>query len=175
MRYRSLPSAEYLNACFSYDPETGSLTWRHRADKLPQLNARQVGKEAGRLHPVKGHRQVELDGVNYQVHRIIVKMVTGEEPPEQVDHEDGDGSNNCWCNLRVATHGQNRANAKQVTPLPRGVTRNWKRFGAQIVHENKLRWLGTFDTPEEAHAAYRKAAEELHGKFAYHVSRSEDD
>jgi hypothetical protein len=32
---RSLPPAEYLRACFSYDPETGALTWGAQRESRP--------------------------------------------------------------------------------------------------------------------------------------------
>jgi hypothetical protein len=39
-------------------------------------------------------------------------------------------------------------------------------YGARITKNGKSRWLGTYLSAEEAHAAYRKAAEDMHGQFA---------
>jgi hypothetical protein len=41
-----------------------------------------------------------------------------------------------------------------------------KKWRAQIGYQGKVTNLGSFDTPEEAHAAYCEAAHRLHGEFA---------
>ena len=87
------------------------------------------------------------------------------------DHADRDGLNNRRGNLRRATRSQNNANsARRIGALSpyRGVT--WKRqigrWVAQIGHEGRNRYLGTFPTAELAAAAYDVAALALHGEFA---------
>jgi hypothetical protein len=49
---------------------------------------------------------------------------------------------------------------KGVTLLDNG------RYQARIMADKQRFFLGSFSTPEEAHAAYCKAAVELHGEFA---------
>lgn len=49
---------------------------------------------------------------------------------------------------------------KILNPLGRGVSKSHKRFKASIRENGIPKYLGTFDTPEEAHAAYLKAKEE---------------
>lgn len=48
----------------------------------------------------------------------------------------------------------------------KGVMRNHDRWCAQIKKGSRRLYLGTFDTPELAHAAYCKAARELFGDYA---------
>ncbi|MCA8339501.1 AP2 domain-containing protein [Burkholderia multivorans] len=43
---------------------------------------------------------------------------------------------------------------------------NTSRWVARIQHGGKQHYLGMFDTPELAHAAYVAAAKRLHGEFA---------
>ena len=47
-----------------------------------------------------------------------------------------------------------RNTPKKENGLPLGVRREGKRFGAQKSIQGTWYWLGTFDTPEEAHTAY---------------------
>lgn len=48
----------------------------------------------------------------------------------------------------------------------KGVSLEGTRFKAKICKNYKQIHIGTFDTKEEAHAAYCTAARELHGEFA---------
>lgn len=91
------------------------------------------------------------------------------------DHEDGDGLNNCRCNLRDASRAGNRSNSNKracASSRFKGVT--WHRASgkwmSQIVHqgagERGRRYLGTFTAEEDAARAYDRAAIELHGEFA---------
>jgi hypothetical protein len=95
-------------------------------------------------------------------------MHTGEWVPE-IDHKNGDPRDNRLCNLRVATRQQNGWNTKDRTwrELPRGVQRaNQKsRFVAGMTINGRRIHLGTFDTPEEAHAAWWAAAQKERGEF----------
>ena len=112
-----------------------------------------------------------VDGRNYFAHRIAYALHTGEDPLNMhIDHIDGDGLNNSFSNLRLATHAQNIRNSKRPTSNTSGFKgaykSRWGRWTARIVIEGKAVHIGTFDTPELAHMAYCKAAAELHGEFA---------
>ena len=48
----------------------------------------------------------------------------------------------------------------------KGVYLRKNRWIAQIAQHKKVKHLGSFDTPEEAHKAYCKAGKKLHGEFA---------
>lgn len=107
------------------------------------------------------------------LHRVIMGRMLGRELSslEMVDHRDRDGLNNSRSNLRIATRSQNFANRKRQknnTTGFKGVTRcpNGKRFYAQIQVNNRNIYLGTYDTAEEAHAAYLAAAKAYFGEFA---------
>ena len=88
-----------------------------------------------------------------------------------VDHIDGDRLNNRRDNLRLATHAENMRNMKRPRTNTSGFkgvywSRQHSKWRARIMHNGKQHCLGLFDCPQEAHAAYCKAAEELHGEFA---------
>jgi len=123
----------------------------------------------------KGYIRVKISGKRYYAHRIIWEMFH-EAIPEgiQIDHIDGDPYNNRIENLRLATQAQNNANrGKQINrpnvskDLPKGVSYNKAgRYEARITYKNQGHYLGSYDTTEEAYAAYMEAAEILHGKYA---------
>ena len=103
-----------------------------------------------------------------QMHRLILGLT---DPNIQVDHINGDGLDNRRYNLRACTASENRCNrgkSKNNTSGYKGVCfhKASKRWRAKIRLKNKFTYLGDFHTPEEAYAAYCKAALELHGEFA---------
>jgi hypothetical protein len=159
---KPLPAIELLRQRFEYDPQTGSLTWK--CNKKQAGNAYKVGHSY--------YRRIMVDGRNYFAHRIAYALHTGEDPLSMhIDHIDGDGLNNSFSNLRLATHAQNLRNSKRPTSNTSGFkgvhkSKRSKRWIAQIQVAGKLVYISTFDTPELAHMAYCKAAAELHGEFA---------
>lgn len=180
---RILPSREVLCSLLSYDPDTGALIWKARepitrADR--GFNTAHAGKPAGSLsigRPDGSNRYLvvgfRVDGKYQQVkaHRIVVKMMTGEEPPDCVDHHDGDELNLRWVNLRPATNGQNLHNAKLRSDNRSGVKgvcwdawhSSWKAY----ISINKVQLkLGRFKRLEDAVKIVQEIRPELHGQFA---------
>lgn len=92
--------------------------------------------------------------------------MTGEWPAHQIDHEDTDKSNNRWVNLRVATNAQNKQNIRKARSDNKcgllGVCRDGGRWRAQIKVLYRNKHLGSFASPEQAHAAYLEAKARLH-------------
>ena len=165
MKKKPLPSQDRLRELLDYEPLTGALVW-----KTHQRRTDYIGKPAGNTTPA-GRRSICIDFENYQVHRIIWMWMTGDDPADkQVDHIDRNPLNNSWDNLRLATHSQNMTNCKSKSRsgLPKGVRKQTlsDRFTSTIRKDGKVYYLGTFDTPEEAHQAYKTAANDLHGEFA---------
>jgi hypothetical protein len=88
---------------------------------------------------------------------------------QQIDHANGITSDNRLCNLRLATASQNHANSRRArnnTSGYKGVSRFRDKWRANVTKDNRKIFLGLFDAPEAAHAAYCAAATELHGEFA---------
>lgn len=145
---------ERLKEFLHYAPETGIFTWKIKAGR----NA--PGSVAGTLRS-DGYIRIQINGERRYASQWAWLYMTGDLPEDEVDHEDRNRANNAWANLRAATKSQNCANRpKRVreSGLLRGTTRNGSKFTAQIRVRGEHRYLGTFDTEEEAHAAYARAA-----------------
>jgi hypothetical protein len=105
-------------------------------------------------------------GFKSKMHRLIVNAKNGED----VDHKNIIGVDNRKCNLRKATRTQNNGNSRMPITNTSGFKGvSWdaprQKWKAQISINNKNKYLGRFNTPEEAHEAYSKAAKEYFGEF----------
>jgi len=88
-----------------------------------------------------------------------------------IDHEDRNTLNNRRFNLRFATRQENQHNASIRTDSNSGFKGVGKhhasaKWQARIAFNGTRIYLGLFDTPEAAHAAYCEAATKYHGEFA---------
>lgn len=172
-----LPTAKYLRECFSYDPETGELTWKVRprhhfksANAQAGWNARFAGQRAGSMHS-HGYMRTAVNQVYFTIHRLIWVIMTGKWA-KQLDHKNCDKADNRWANLRKATRQQNLWNVhRKGKLLPKGVSRARSgRYRAIIYLQGKDKrtignYLGTFDTPEEAHTVWCAAVRDKRGEF----------
>lgn len=162
---RSLTAAR-LRSLLDYDPETGLFRWRV---KLRGGKRADIGSVAGYADAGRGYWVIYIDGRQYRAHRLAWLHVKGQWPPRGLDHEDTDKQNNSWSNLRLCTQSQNTANSKRSkrnTTGFKGACVYGNRFQAQIKKHGKRIHLGTFDTAQDAHAAYVDAAKRLFGEFA---------
>lgn len=152
-------TAARLRELLNYDPETGVFTWA--VDRGPARK----GGAAGAAQKI-GYVVIRLAGQLYYAHRLAFLHMTGEWPKMTVDHIDGCKSNNRWSNLRDVDHVTNCENqrfAQGVADMMGAVwnkrTKNWRSV---ITTGDKQVHLGTFSTPEAAHAAYIEAKRRLH-------------
>ena len=170
---------DYLKAVLNYDPETGIFTWRKRPELSGRYaktwSSRYEGKQAGcKKHKTDATNNYLLIGINrkiYRAHRLAWLYMTGEFPPTQIDHIDGNGLNNSFSNLRIATRKQNLANAKMKGCSrvgAKGVRKRGNSYQAYIRKGGKQVYLGSSKLLDEASALYERAAQELHGDYAYH-------
>ena len=156
-------TADRLRELLRYDADTGLFVWL-----VCTSNRARIGSVAGRSRH-DGYRIIGVDGRYYLAHRLAWLYVRGSWPPDHLDHIDGDPSNNRIANLREASPLQNRANARIRRDSGsgfKGVRKEWNRWSARITIDRKEIHLGAFATPEEAYAAYCRAAEKARGRFA---------
>ena len=155
-----MTTQERVRGLFEYNPDTGKLTNR--------VNRKQsrAGEEAGSFNS-KGARRVKIDNCEHLVHRLIWLYVYGKFPNHQVDHVNGNPSDNRIANLREATSSENNQNRRQMgnnTSGYRGVTKHKQtgKWQACICAAGRAIYLGLFTLPEQAHAAYLAAKAEMH-------------
>jgi hypothetical protein len=115
---------------------------------------RNIRLESGKQRPLRMHR-----------------AILGVPDGVIVDHVNCDGLDNRRANLRVATLAQNAQNSRRRKRTASGLKGvYWNKLGrkwqAEIMADGRTYYLGLFDAPEAAHAAYVEAAKRLHGEFA---------
>jgi hypothetical protein len=168
-------TAKRVRELLDCDPEAGTLTWRERPGD-PSFNAQWAGKLAGSLDPSNGYLRLMIDGRHYYVHRIVWLHTKGWLPKQDLDHRDGDKTRCAIANLRPASKSANNRNRQSSTKqhaAPRGSWFNPRtgKFQAYIeTSEAGARqriFLGSYATAEAAERAYREAAADLHGEFAF--------
>jgi hypothetical protein len=183
MAAKALPAQDVLLQLLSYNPETGKLFWKARgpewfsdgrlsAQKTADWwNKRFAYKEAFTAREASGYASGGIFGVIHKGHRVIWVMTHGKIKGE-IDHINGDRSDNRLCNLRdvsrvVNCHNRalNTNNASKISGVFfHSATQKWVAkigIGMSSVH------LGVFDSFNEAVAA-RKAAEREYGFHPNH-------
>lgn len=148
-----------LHELLEYNGETGVLSWR-----VARSAGVKSGDRAGSLTK-GGYRTVRVEGRPYQEHRIIFLMVHGYMP-KCIDHKNRNPSDNRIVNLRESTLTQNQINKAGSGKHLKGIWQVKDRWRAALRVNKKQKNLGTFDTQEEAHAAYMAAAILHYGDFA---------
>jgi hypothetical protein len=150
-----------LRELLSYDPETGVMLWRVSRGKA------KAGQIAG--NPTRGYLQLMVDGHATFVHRFIWLYVHGKWPDGNIDHIDGDRSNNRLVNLRDVSQAINIQNERKPRSNNKsgflGVSANRGLWKAEISITGKTKFLGRFKTPEEAHQVYVEHKRKLHPGF----------
>jgi len=114
-----LPDQKELKSLFDYDPETGILLRR------TNIGGNQPGSPVGSLTSA-GYLRVGIKGKQYKVHRIIWKIMTGDDPKDlDIDHINRNKTDNRFCNLRLVCRAKNKLNhggyKRQDTNLPTGI------------------------------------------------------
>ncbi len=159
----------YIEDMFDYNPETGWFTNRYSRGRA------KIGERAG-ASTGHGYRRIIIDYTKHYEHHLAWYYVHGIYPDE-IDHINGDRSDNRIANLRECTRSQNCCN----TPRQTGASglagayldKRTLKWYSHIQIGRHIKHLGTFTTAEEAHEAYRTAVDQYHGDFARTLERTE--
>lgn len=147
---------------FKYDPETGVFTW------VSPWKGVRVGDKVGYLDTSNGYLRVAYNRKKYFAHRVAWFIVFGRWPKEQIDHINGNRTDNRISNLREVSNKTNAQNHrtpnKNNTSGYLGVTwhNQMKKWAAGIMVDGRMKHLGLFEDPKLAHEAYKNAKRILH-------------
>jgi hypothetical protein len=155
--------AEELRSLFSYDADTGEFTRLVTKQKRATVSGK-IGSD-----DLYGYKTTRIAGRSYKIHRLAWLYVHGAWPDGDIDHINGNRSDNRIANLRdvarkVNLENQRRATNNRSTGLLGAYFDRRKKncYYARISVGDKSIHLGTFQTAEAAHEAYLKAKRELH-------------
>lgn len=174
-----LASIATLRKLVRYNPDTGKLFWNEREESdFPPVkrgsspfltgtwNRRHAGKEAFCQTNKKGYKVGKLLGRYAAAHRVAWAMAYGRWPINQIDHINGDRSDNRLRNLREVTLVENSRNTKRPSTntsghIGVGYHKNVGKWFAHISVSRKMRHLGYFADKADAIAARLTAEREL--------------
>ena len=154
---KPLPPVGQLRAAFDYNPLTGELIRKSNNLATGTLNSN------GYLITSLGRKCQGL-----RVHRLVWAWVTGEEPSGEIDHKNGDRTDNRFWNLRVVSHSTNNLNQRS-----RGYYYVHPRKGRQgywqvsIMVEGKKHRCRAHSEHEARHKALALKRAVAQGKFLF--------
>lgn len=138
------PTQEKLQSLFDY--QDGELYWKASRSGIKD--------EFSRLGSVNqtGYVHGGIDRVVYKLHRLIYIYFHGDIPDGmEIDHRNGNRVDNKIENLRCLSHQMNMFNQTKA----KGWTKHRNKFQSEIkLPTGERKFLGTFNTKEEASTAY---------------------
>jgi hypothetical protein len=152
-------SVDRVRELFNYDHVTGIFIRRIKTGKNTVVGSIVGSRSNGALVTM-------IDGKNYYLHRLAWIHFYGEFPRKEIDHIDGNPSNNAIDNLRdvcSSINSQNRIHVSRRSST--GLLGAYKygngKFCSRISVNGKNVALGVFSNAQEAHDAY-VAAKRIH-------------
>jgi len=161
MANRADITPELLRQLLRYEPDTGKLFWLERLGS-PAWNGKNAGKEAFTYMTKMGYKTGTIMGKFFRSHRVAWAMHYGVWPYGEIDHIDGNKSNNAVSNLRSVSGKLNCRNMPRCETNKSGHTGVYRRVNsqkwvAQIRVDGKAFYLGSYDNVEDAVSARKLA------------------
>lgn len=152
-------TATRVRELFRYEPETGVFT---------RLISRGKGKAGDVIAGFRkdGYQIIRVDGEKILGHRLAWLYAHGRWPKQDIDHIDGNPSNNALANLRDVPRSVNISNQSRprtnTTSGHLGVAVVKSRgFIAQVVVRGVHHHLGVYPTAIEASRVYQRVKASL--------------
>ncbi len=154
-------SIEGLKSIIQYDRKTGVLRriFDYGTCRPCNVVLNSVSKD--------GYIKVGVFGKTYSAHRIAWFYVRGRWPVGDIDHIDGNKTNNAFSNLREVSHSvniqnQTKAHKGSASKLLGVSAAPFGKWVARISAGGKNKYLGHYKSPESAHEVYLEAKRKLH-------------
>lgn len=138
-----------------FDYSEGLLLWRERAGARVQ-----AGAPAGHHHAGIGAQVITIAGKKYTRARLVWAWHYGQWPKGHAWHCNRDSLDDRIENLADLSPIEFRLAQREGKAWPAGTTRVPGGWQAQL-HD---KYLGTFDTAEEAHEVFKEAHAARHGQ-----------
>jgi hypothetical protein len=154
-----------LSALISYDAETGEFV-----RLVGGGNGVKAGDRAGYIQS-RGYVAMNVGGKQYLAHRLAWRLTHGDWPKADIDHINGDKTDNRLCNLRDVNRQTNTENVRKArTNSASGLlgayfNKKKAKWFASITTSGRSKFLGHFETAEAAHRAYMAAKPQFHAGF----------
>lgn len=150
-----------LKSVLAYDSATGAFTWLERVARRTF-----AGDKAG-CKSTTGYWQLRFKRAEFKAHRVAWAFVYGAWPTGCIDHINGNPLDNSIANLRDVDQRTNNQNQRRAMRSNKssgllGVSVFRGKPRATITLNGKNLYLGTFDTPQQAHEAYLAAKRAIH-------------
>lgn len=148
----------FLDQNVSYDKDLGIFSWKKKRQGI-------VCGVFGNIEK-SGYIRVKILKKKYLLHRLAWFIVYKQWPENQIDHINGDKTDNRIDNLRVVDFSGNAQNRRGPQKNNKagffGVHVCGKKWRAQIRIDGRLKHIGLFDTPELASRAYIEEKRKFH-------------
>lgn len=153
-------SQKELKSKLDYYKTNGIFVWRGKKG----FNV------AGYTRP-DGYVFIRINNKLYRAHRLAWLFEYGEFPENEIDHIDGNPSNNSISNLRLCNSSQNKCNTRLRKDNTSGVKglhwyKAYSKWQVNIGINKKTKCLGYFDDFFEACCKIYSERNKLHGEFA---------
>ena len=155
---------KFLLEQLSYNPVTGIFRWKVTRNRI------QEGELAG-SNTTRGYRTIKIKGESFKAHRLAWFYIYEVWPSGVIDHKNGIFDDNRISNLRdvpqvINTENKHKPRKRKTSSLL-GVSFMSKlnKFKAQICIRGKHKYLGVFNSEQEAHDAYMSEKRKSHVGF----------
>jgi len=177
---RKLPSPRVLRRLIQYCPKTGDFVWKKRPlwmfggsePRWRSWNTSWAGKPTCSSTTARGYNSGCVLNSDIYAHRVAWAIHYGEWPSGQIDHINGERTDNRIENLREVTSQENARNRRRTERNTSGIvgvswSKRKRKWFARIGVNGEDVFLGHFDCKQDA-AYARKAAERKYGFHPNH-------
>ncbi|HEC73139.1 MAG TPA: HNH endonuclease [Methylophaga aminisulfidivorans] len=170
-----VPVVSFFHEVLDYNKDTGVFTWKERHRDLFEnkhqwcsWNSRCAGKVAGSQLKKKNKTYLifSVKGKRFYAHRVAWLMTHGKWPELEIDHINGDSTDNSISNLREVNRKQNCRNMKLYKTNKSGYAGvSWhereNKWRARVMFNGKEFFCGLYDDVKEAALVVNQKRKEL--------------